>query len=113
MAKNLSWVTIGVILLTTVIAIVGGAVVIWGHPGALSFQEYIDTMWKFAVAVGIVGVGQGIKSGLENQAGGGSGLSDPALLAELVGAGKGDGDALAAQLGTQRTAPTALQGGHV
>jgi len=46
--------------LTAVYAVVGGALVIWGDPGALSFDQYGDTLVKFAGAIGLLGIGRGI-----------------------------------------------------
>lgn len=62
------WATIGVWLLTLIAAIVGGAVVIWGHPGALSFEQYIAILGGFAVAHGLLGIGRGINSSGKAQA---------------------------------------------
>jgi len=85
-SSEFPWATFGVVVLTSVIAIVGGGVVIWGHPGALSFDDYVNAMWKFAAAIGLLGVGRGVKAGLENQnAGSGSNLSDVSLLSDLPG----------------------------
>jgi heme A synthase len=82
-SSEFPWATFGVIGLTAIIALVGGAVVIWGHNGALSFNDYINAMWKFALAAGLLGVGRGVKSGLENGAAASSKLSDVSLLSEL------------------------------
>jgi hypothetical protein len=59
---TLPWATIIMGALVLIAAAVGGAVVIWGKPGALSFQEYLNMLKTFAVAVGILGVGRGIAS---------------------------------------------------
>jgi hypothetical protein len=60
--KEFPWATAALIFLTLVAALVGGAVVIWGDPGALSFKEYLDDLEKFAVAVGVLGIGRGVRS---------------------------------------------------
>lgn len=95
--RDFPWATFGVLGLTSIIAIVGGAVVIWGHPGALSFNEYVDAMWKFALAAGVLGVGRGVKSGLENGSAASSQLSDVSLLSDLQniagGGASGNGQA--------------------
>lgn len=85
LSSDFPWATFGVVLLTSVIALVGGGVVIWGHPGALSFNDYIDAMWKFTAAVGILGVGRGVKAGLENHGAASSSLSDVSLLSDISG----------------------------
>jgi hypothetical protein len=93
-SNEFPWATFGVMSLTVIIAIVGGAVVIWGHPGALSFNDYIGAMWKFALAAGVLGVGRGVKSGLENSAAASGKLSDVSLLSELqnlAGGASGNG----------------------
>lgn len=66
--KSISWATVMTVILVAIAALVGGAVVIWGHPGALSFQDYLNDLQKFAVAVGLLAIGRGVKSGLENHA---------------------------------------------
>jgi hypothetical protein len=53
----MTWLMIG---LCTIAAVVGGAVVIWGDPGTLSFAEYLDTLWKFALAAAGVAVARGV-----------------------------------------------------
>jgi hypothetical protein len=62
------WATIGVWLLTLIAAIVGGVVVIWGDPGALSFEDYIKILGGFAVAHGLLGIGRGINANGKAQA---------------------------------------------
>ena len=47
--------TITMIGLVSIGAIVGGAVVIWGNPGTLSFGEYLDDLKNFAYAVAGIG----------------------------------------------------------
>jgi hypothetical protein len=63
------WATIGVWLLTLIAAIVGGVVVIWGDPGALSFEDYIEILGGFAVAHGLLGIGRGINANGEGAGG--------------------------------------------
>jgi hypothetical protein len=59
-SNALPWATIGLFALTLIYALVGGAIVIWGDPGALSFNEYGDKLVWFAGAFGVLGVGRGI-----------------------------------------------------
>ena len=59
---NTAWATIIMGILVVVAAAVGGAVVIWGPPGALSFETYLNLLKDFAIAVGILGIGRGIAS---------------------------------------------------
>jgi hypothetical protein len=80
LTKSISWATITLITLVAIAAIVGGAVVIWGPSGALSFQQYLDDLEKFAVAVGLLGIGRGVKAGLENHALFSSPLSESDIL---------------------------------
>jgi hypothetical protein len=37
---------------------IGGAVVVAVHPETLTFDAYLDDLWKFAAAAGLVGVGR-------------------------------------------------------
>jgi hypothetical protein len=62
------WATIALLSLVVIVAGVGGAVVIWGNPGVLSFERYIDLLKSFAIAIGILGVGRGIASYGRSQA---------------------------------------------
>lgn len=66
-ATEFPWATAIMAVIAIVIVIVGGAVVIWGEPGTLSFQDYLNDLEKFGVAVGLLGVGRGIRSGLKNR----------------------------------------------
>jgi hypothetical protein len=84
-SNDFPWSTFGVMVLTIVAALVGGAVVIWGNPGALTFNEYLDYMWKFAGAIGILGIGRGVKAGLENHGAVSSNLTDASLLTQIPG----------------------------
>jgi len=84
-SNDFPWSTFGVMVLTTVAAVVGGVVVIWGHSGALSFNDYLNYMWKFTAAVGLLGIGRGVKSGLENHGALSSNLTDASLLTQLPG----------------------------
>jgi hypothetical protein len=43
------------------VAIIGGVVVIV-HPETLNFERYLNDLEKFALALGVVGVGKGIAS---------------------------------------------------
>lgn len=60
MIKDAGILTYALIALTGIVAIVGGAVVIWGHPGALSFDDYIRTLEGFAASIGLLGIGKGV-----------------------------------------------------
>ena len=73
------WATLMIGALVLIAAGVGGAVVIWGHDGALSFDKYLDLLKNFALAVGILGVGRGIVS-YGRSAAEASKLSDTSLL---------------------------------
>jgi len=44
-----------IVALVAIVAVVGGAVVIWGDPGVLSFNEYLDYLKNFAYAVAGIG----------------------------------------------------------
>ena len=59
-SDTLPWATIFLCTLTLIYAVVGGAVVIWGDPGTLSFEDYSKGLIGFAGALGILGVGRGI-----------------------------------------------------
>lgn len=56
------WTTAIIAVIALIVVVVGGAVVIWGD-GALSYEDYLDNLVKFGVAVGLLGVGRGIRSG--------------------------------------------------
>jgi heme A synthase len=56
------WSTACIVILTILAALVGGAVVIWGEPGALSFEDYLKSMAMFAGALGLLGIGRGIRA---------------------------------------------------
>jgi hypothetical protein len=58
---SMPWATIMMGVLVGIAAI-AGAVVVIVHPSALNFQQYLDILKNFAIAVGIVGVGRGIAS---------------------------------------------------
>lgn len=60
LSNALPWATIGLFVLTGLYALTGAAVVLWGDPGALSFNEYGDKLVWFAGAFGVLGVGRGI-----------------------------------------------------
>lgn len=57
------WATVVLVALVVIAALVGGGVVIWGEPGALTFKQYLDDLEKFAIAVGILSIGRGVRSG--------------------------------------------------
>src|SRR4051812_28224897 len=81
--ENFSWATFTTLMLVVIAAIVGGVVVIWGHDGALSFNQYLDALKGFAIAVGLLGIGRGVKAGIENGAAFSAPLSDRDLLADM------------------------------
>ncbi len=58
---SMPWATIMMAVLVGIAAI-AGAVVVVVHPSSLQFQQYLDILKNFAIAVGIVGVGRGIAS---------------------------------------------------
>jgi hypothetical protein len=53
------WATIMMVILVGIAAIAGGAVVVF-HGETLSFEQYLDLLKNFAIAVGILGIGRGI-----------------------------------------------------
>lgn len=61
MKEEFPWATFCVVVLTFIVAAVGGAVVIWGEPGALSFAEYARLLARFAIALGVLSIGRGIR----------------------------------------------------
>lgn len=58
---SMPWATIMMAVLVGIAAI-AGAVIVIVHPSSLDFQQYLDILKNFAIAVGIVGVGRGIAS---------------------------------------------------
>jgi hypothetical protein len=58
---SMPWATIMTAVLVAIAAI-AGAVVVIRNPDSLSFQQYLDILKNFALAVGIVGIGRGIAS---------------------------------------------------
>ena len=58
---SMPWATIMTAILVAIAAI-AGAVVVIRNPDSLSFQQYLDILKSFAIAVGIVGIGRGIAS---------------------------------------------------
>jgi hypothetical protein len=63
------WVTAILVVVAVIVVCVGGAVVIWGPSGALTFQEYLNDLEKFGVALGLLGIGRGIRSGAQKLSG--------------------------------------------
>jgi hypothetical protein len=95
---SMPWATILAGILVVVAAGVGGAVVIWGKPGALSFEQYLDLMKNFAIAVGILGIGRGIASfGKQNAQA--TMLSDTSVLKAAPPPAPGPGEPVAAGYG--------------
>jgi hypothetical protein len=76
------WATLMIGLLVVIVAAVGGAVVLFGDEGALSFEAYLSTIKDFAIAVGILGVGRGIVSYGKN-VGAAKSLSDTELALSM------------------------------
>jgi hypothetical protein len=58
---SLPWATIMTAVLVAIAAIAGGVVVIV-NPDSLNFEQYLNVLKQFAIAVGIIGVGRGIAS---------------------------------------------------
>jgi hypothetical protein len=52
-------VTVLMVAIVVVVAVAGAAVAVV-NPDALTFAQYLDDMEKFAIALGILGVGRGI-----------------------------------------------------
>ena len=61
--NDFPWSTFCVVILTVVAAVGGMAVVIWGDPGTLTFENYLKYMGEYAIALGVLGVGRGIVAG--------------------------------------------------
>lgn len=66
MLDNIPIVTIVSAVIAIIAAVAGAAVVIFGHPGALSFDGYLNDMAKFVGGLGLVGLGRGISIGLKS-----------------------------------------------
>lgn len=62
--------TVLIVVAALIILAIGGIVVIV-HPETLSFADYLDKVWKFALAVAGLGAARGIHLGLSN-----TGLTD-------------------------------------
>lgn len=59
-----NWGPVTVVLVAlTVIAGVCGAVVVITHPETLTFEQLLNDLEKFALALGLLGVGRGIHAG--------------------------------------------------
>lgn len=54
------WMTFSILILAIIIVIIGGVAVITNH---LVFETYLNDLEKFAVGVGLVGIGRGINRG--------------------------------------------------
>jgi hypothetical protein len=104
-----SWGRNPITVLTTIIVsavAVGGAAVVAVHPETLTFDAYLDDLWKFAAAAGLVGIGRGLASTTP--------LPDPALdLAPDPSTPEPEADPLqtlrdrVAELEAQRVSPAA------
>lgn len=61
--RDLPIATIVLAALAVIVAVVGGIIVVLGpQHGAdgLTFNEYVDALSKFAIGVGLLGVGRGL-----------------------------------------------------
>lgn len=56
------WATAMTVMITLIVTLVGGAVVIWGDPGTLSFEKYVQVLTGLCVANGVLGIGRGIRA---------------------------------------------------
>jgi len=63
MMNEFPWATACIVFLTVLAGITGAAVVIWGKPGALQFADYLKYMGEYAIALGVLGIGRGIRAG--------------------------------------------------
>jgi hypothetical protein len=79
---SMPWATIMTAILVSIAAI-AGAVVVIRNPDSLSFQQYLDILKSFAIAVGIVGIGRGIAS-YGKQSAAATMLADPNLVQPTV-----------------------------
>lgn len=62
MKEEFPWATVCMVILLLIAAVVGGAVVIWGDNGALSFEQYLNDLGRFAIGLGLLGIGRGVSS---------------------------------------------------
>ena len=60
-----------VVILCALYGGVGGAVVLFGE--GLTFEEYGNSLWKFAAAAGLTGIGRGLFGGDETTEASGEG----------------------------------------
>lgn len=56
------WATACIVALTVIAAVAGAAVVVFGDPGALPFDQYLKYMAGYAAALGLLGIGRGIRA---------------------------------------------------
>lgn len=61
--QEFPWATAMMTLIAVIVVLIGGLVVIFDDD-TLGFAQYIDTLAKLSVGVGILGVGRGVRSGL-------------------------------------------------
>jgi hypothetical protein len=54
-----------VLILLVVVAAIGGVVVVILHPETLTFEQLLNDLEKFAIALGLLGIGRGVNSGLK------------------------------------------------
>lgn len=67
MLKDIGIVTLVACLIAVIAAIVGGMVVVFGDPGALSFEDYLKAMVGFVAGLGLLGIGRGIHLGARDE----------------------------------------------
>lgn len=65
-----SWgpVTVLLVAIAAIVALAGAAVCVI-HPDTLTFQQFLDILWKFAIALAGLGIGRGIHLGGKAAAG--------------------------------------------
>lgn len=57
---NVPWMTITILVIAIIIVGIGGVAVILNN---LTFEMYLNDLEKFAIGVGVVAVGRGIRKG--------------------------------------------------
>jgi hypothetical protein len=61
-------VTAAMFALLFLVAGVGGVLIIFDQAGSMSYEDYTNILTKMALALGLLGIGKGVKTGLENHA---------------------------------------------
>jgi hypothetical protein len=67
MFREVGIVTLLSCVIAVIAAVVGGAVVVFGDPGALTFDAYLKAMAGFVAGLGLLGIGRGIHLGARDQ----------------------------------------------